>query len=251
MYKALITDLDGTAVPLASNGESVSQATRRAIQRAVQSGSVITCASGRAWNEAKDVIAALGITSPCIIEGGTRIINPHTEETLWQKSLTSAAESEILHIFHAESDHGQVMHSIDPDPVDLVDVHAVPPGLRFLYLLAVDEAVAIRITNTINQQPHVIAHLTPSWDGAGLMDIHVTHRQATKEHAIAVWQDIMGVSPAETIGMGDSGNDVPIFQRVGLKVAVENATPELKALADYIAPSVDNDALRHVIGKFL
>ena len=51
--------------------------------------------------------------------------------------------------------------------------------------------------------------------------------------------------------MGDSGNDIPIFQSSGLKVAVGNATVGLKALADYIAPSVDQHALEHVIDRFL
>lgn len=251
MYKALITDLDGTAVPLAAMGADVNKSAKHAIQQATQAGKIITCASGRAWNEAESVVAALGITSPCIIEGGTRIIDPKTGQTLWQKSLDNDAELEVFRIFKTQANHGQIMHSVNPLTIDINEVTEVPLGLRFLYLCGVNEQVAIRIVNAINQRHDSIAHLTPSWDGNSLVDIHVTHREATKEHAIQVWQEMVGVTPAETIGMGDSGNDVPIFARAGLKVAVKNATPELKALADYIAPSVQEDALTHVINKFL
>lgn len=37
----------------------------------------------------------------------------------------------------------------------------------------------------------------------------------------------------------------------GLKVAMGNATEDLKAIADYIAPSVDDDGVVDVIAKFI
>jgi hypothetical protein len=37
----------------------------------------------------------------------------------------------------------------------------------------------------------------------------------------------------------------------GLKVAMGNAVPELKAIADYIAPSVTDDGMATVIEKFI
>jgi hydroxymethylpyrimidine pyrophosphatase-like HAD family hydrolase len=37
----------------------------------------------------------------------------------------------------------------------------------------------------------------------------------------------------------------------GFKVAMGNAVPELKAIADYIAPSVEEDGLAHVLEKYI
>lgn len=37
----------------------------------------------------------------------------------------------------------------------------------------------------------------------------------------------------------------------GLRVAMGNAVDDLKAIADYIAPSVDDDGLAEVIEKFI
>ncbi len=50
--------------------------------------------------------------------------------------------------------------------------------------------------------------------------------------------------------MGDSGNDIPLFNAAGFKVAAGNATPALKELADYIAPKVEDGALEHVLQQF-
>lgn len=247
MYKALITDLDGTAIPIARYGDAIDEQTKDAVRDALKAGKFITCATGRSWQEAITVVEALGIISPCIIEGGTRIIDPQTEETLWQKALPDNVTSELLSLFHREAGYGELMTSAHPEERLLVDVHEVPSKLRFLYLLGIKKDDALRILAQVNEQPDIIAHMTPAWTGEGCLDIHVTHQQATKEHAIEVWQKMVGVSPEQTIGMGDSGNDVPIFKRAGLKIAVDNAIPELKELADYIAPSVHNGSLYHVI----
>lgn len=251
MYQALITDLDGTAVQISSDGSDIDAATKEAVRSAINNGKKLACATGREWVLVKPVVRQLGFTAPCIVEGGTRIIDPQTEQTVWEKSLDAGVPAKILEIFKAEADHGVVMRSPDAHRQKLDDVDSVPDTLRYLYLLAVKEEVAVTISNRINASINAVAHFTPSWSGGSLVDIHVTHPEATKEHAIQVWQQLERVTKEETIGMGDSGNDVPIFQASGLKVAVGNAKAGLKELADYIAPDVTEYALKHVIDKFL
>lgn len=251
MYKALITDLDGTAVMISSDGSDVDGKTRHAVKQAQQRGFKLACATGREWRFARPVIDSLGFVSPCIIEGGTRIVEPATGKTLWEKYLDPDTPAAILDIFKREAESGLLMISADDARPPLHTVNSVPEKLRYIYLLSVREQVAIKIINSINASGSIIAHMTPSWDGDGLVDIHVTHVEATKEHAIQVWQEMENIAKRETIGLGDSGNDLPIFQSAGLKVAVENARHELKELADYIAPSVQENGLAYVIDRFL
>ena len=42
---------------------------------------------------------------------------------------------------------------------------------------------------------------------------------------------------------GDGPNDMEIFDYVGLKIAMGNATPELKAKADYVTGTVEEDGI--------
>lgn len=247
MYDALVTDLDGTAAPVSSDGSEVDWRTKQAITKAVRAGKKITCATGREWEFAQPLIKALGITSPCIIEGGTRLIDPITGHTIWEKDLARHAITEVLTIFKTLAPEGFVVHSKDISRQHIQEVDSLPDSIRFLYLLGVDAKAAAVIRSTVNAETPAVAHITPSWHSPDLLDIHVTHPEATKEHAIRLWQHLEGVTPESTIGLGDSGNDVPIFQACGLKVAVGNATTELKQLADYIAPAVSDHALEHVI----
>ena len=59
----------------------------------------------------------------------------------------------------------------------------------------------------------------------------------------------LGISREECMAFGDGGNDIPIIEYAGVGVAMGNATPDVKAVADYVTDSVDDDgivtALRH------
>lgn len=250
-YKALITDLDGTAIPISSDGSDIDGRTCEAVQRATRQGYKIACATGREWELAKPVVNRLGLTSPCIIEGGTRIIDPNTEKTLWKKYLDDAVSQNVFRLFKTLAPDCRLMTSKDITQRDIKMIDSVPTGLRFLFAVGVPQNTAEALINRINGHLNAVVHYTPSWKGEGLVDVHATHPEGTKESAIKVWQQLTTVSKAETIGLGDSGNDIPIFQSTGFKIAVENATDQLKQLADHIAPAANNGALRYVINTFL
>lgn len=267
MYKALITDLDGTAVKLASFGEDITDDTIDAVRQAHERGFIIACATGRGWSYAKSVVRKLGITSACIVEGGSRIIDPVSEETVWEEDLTPRGVAFVYEQFKAIAAEALFVSS-DKDNLDdqqtddlgggqksifpTIANSDLPTGRqRYLYALGVDAATAIELCEAINVDADVIAHQTLSWQGENLFDVHVTSSRATKEHAINIWQEIYGVNPEEIIGCGDSGNDMPIFNAVGMKVAVKTATPEIIERADYVAPAPDDGALAHTIHKFL
>lgn len=44
---------------------------------------------------------------------------------------------------------------------------------------------------------------------------------------------------------------MPLLMACGLRVAMGNAVEDLKAIADYIAPPVENDGVADVIEKFI
>jgi hydroxymethylpyrimidine pyrophosphatase-like HAD family hydrolase len=94
-------------------------------------------------------------------------------------------------------------------------------------------------------------HSSPSWCDENLYDVHVTHLNATKRKAKHKLYEVVEVMKGETIGTGDSDNDIPLFESVGFGVAVRNGTDLLKRLADYVAPAQSDGALKYVIRRFL
>jgi len=71
-----------------------------------------------------------------------------------------------------------------------------------------------------------------------------------KGSALAWVASRLGVSQADTMAAGDSGNDVAMIAWAGLGVAMGNGTREAKAMADYVAPTVDEDGLAEAIERF-
>ena len=53
------------------------------------------------------------------------------------------------------------------------------------------------------------------------------------------------------IAAGDSYNDLPMLKACGLRIVMGNAPDALKAIADYVAPSVDDDGLATAIEDFV
>ncbi|RTL00666.1 MAG: HAD family phosphatase [Proteobacteria bacterium] len=58
-------------------------------------------------------------------------------------------------------------------------------------------------------------------------------------------------SLVETVAFGDGNNDRAMLQAAGIGVAMENGRDELKAIADFIAPSNELDGVVVAIEKFL
>ena len=71
----------------------------------------------------------------------------------------------------------------------------------------------------------------------------------TKQQGIDEMIRHFGISLDETMSFGDGGNDIPMIQHAAIGVAMGNALDSVKAVADYITDTVDNDgvakALRH------
>lgn len=70
----------------------------------------------------------------------------------------------------------------------------------------------------------------------------------------AAIQELCGLlnHPVEaTVAFGDGNNDRTMLQKAGIGVAMENGRAEVKAIADYIAPSNDVDGVVVAIEKFL
>ena len=53
------------------------------------------------------------------------------------------------------------------------------------------------------------------------------------------------------MALGDNLNDISMLERVGYPVAMDNAAPEVKAVAKYITDSNENSGVGKAIMKFL
>lgn len=76
-------------------------------------------------------------------------------------------------------------------------------------------------------------------------------RYVSKGSALRDVIDYLGLKTDEVITIGDSFNDLPIFEVAGTKVAMGHAPESLKQIADWVAPPVEEDGVAAAIEKFI
>lgn len=73
--------------------------------------------------------------------------------------------------------------------------------------------------------------------------VDILDKNGSKARGILAALDKLSLKIQDTMAFGDGLNDVDMIQAVHLGVAMGNAEPELKAIADYIAPNIDDDGI--------
>lgn len=244
-YKALMLDLDGTTIPNSIDGMP-SQKVTDAIAKACKKIHVgIASSRPRLWTT--HITNHLSLTSPCIVDGGAQIIDPKTNKIFWEQSIS---KEDVRHIFTIAKSLNVEINVSDGDSHDISDIKDIPDVVFDVFFKKLTDSKSEEITKRLSELNSISIHKMPAW-GSGTPPLVVTHATATKQHAILTVAEILNIETHEIIGVGDGYNDFPLLMACGLKIAMGNAVPELKAIADYIAPTVDEDGVAWVIEKFI
>lgn len=81
--------------------------------------------------------------------------------------------------------------------------------------------------------------------------IECTSKGCTKSGAIKTVLDYLGIKKENSIAMGDSLNDIDMLKNAGIAVAVGNALPQVKEIADFISTPCDEGGVAYAIEKLV
>lgn len=81
--------------------------------------------------------------------------------------------------------------------------------------------------------------------------LDLTHPTANKGNGVETLARIAGIDLADVAVLGDMPNDLPMFRRAGLAIAMGQAPDEVKAEARYTSTSNDQDGVAHAIDAIL
>jgi Cof subfamily protein (haloacid dehalogenase superfamily) len=81
--------------------------------------------------------------------------------------------------------------------------------------------------------------------------LDITHPLANKGAAFAEIAKLLGVPLAEIAAIGDGGNDVAMFERSGLSIAMGNASSQVQRAADFVTDSNKEDGFANAIERFI
>ena len=81
--------------------------------------------------------------------------------------------------------------------------------------------------------------------------LDITHPLANKGAALVDVARLLGVPLAEIAVVGDGGNDVAMFERSGLSIAMGNASPQVQRAADLVTDSNGDEGFAKAIEQFI
>lgn len=248
-YKAIIADVDGTLI--VPNGVATTRATDRLIRAVAQAGKKgvqFTLATARSLDWIGGLKDSLQISSAVILDNGAQIYDCREKKYIYELFLESEKTEEVLKILVP---FGKQITIVDKNSRYEYKNNFQRSQVIKIMVLHIDAQLAEEIFQKVSSIANVSVTKSISGDNPRVESIHITHKNATKKETLIKVADYLNISLSEFIGIGDSYNDTGFLSICGLKVAMGNAVPEVKAIADYIAPAYYEDGVADVIEKFI
>lgn len=243
MILAATLDLDGTII---GPDEKISPAVKEAITR-LAGHMPVFIATGREPDDVLRYSRELSLTTPQICDGGANILDPVRGVSVWSTRLGPAnAEMVVTKLremgaaFVATHASGTASTFDDVPSWDLIRVSALD--------MSEDTANALAESFYGNKQMHVIKAMLPY---NGLWAVDFTMAGVDKATGVARVGKTLGVKPENIVAAGDSYNDLPMLEACGFSIAMGAAPESVKAVVDFVAPTVENDGLAVAIDNYV
>jgi Cof subfamily protein (haloacid dehalogenase superfamily) len=262
VIKLVVSDVDGTLV---RKDKSLSPRTIAAVHRLRAANIPFTLISARPVSGIMPLVAPLGIDIPVAAFNGGILFRPdgseivaHPVERAVVEGVFALAEGlavdrwvfaggqwyastdQGVHVEHERvaSNQAPVVRSDFGDLYDAADkLTFVSDDRTLLKGLAERAVAAFGDRATIGQSQTYY--------------LDVTDTAANKGDGVAALAELLGVDLADVAVFGDMDNDVAMFDRAGFSVAMGQAPESVKARADEISSSNEEDGVAHAIDAFI
>lgn len=266
--KLLFLDLDNT---LLNQKKQVTPENKQALDEARAKGHKIILCSGRPLSAMGRLIEELDMNQPgCLVASynGGMITDTYAGKTLYSEHLT---KDEVRLLFSKADQYGQHVHTYDSrglmartfnrEVEFYVKASEIPyrivPGLPDSGLT--EDPVKVLMVNLDDKEPLLrmqkdILAQTDDLDSffSCPQFVEFVRRGVNKGSAVRRLADLLQVPIENTVAVGDAENDLPMIREAGIGVAMANAIPEAKAVANYITEhDCEHSGVAEVVQKFI
>lgn len=253
MIKAIFFDVDGTL--MSHKLKDVPKSARESLKKLRESGIKIVIATGRHGSELLNLpVSDIDFDGYLTLNG--QLLLDETRHA-YAGTPIDAGEMEVL--AHAFTAHKIPFKFIDEQGMyinfvndTVVDTQSSTQGSIPTVGEYQGETVYQIVAFVSEGQKELLSDIldeckVTSWNATG---IDIIPKQGGKSVGIQKYLDSQGFDRSEVMAFGDGENDKEMLQYVGIGVAMGNASDDVKAIADYVTDSVDENGIRNALEHF-
>ncbi|MFC5529175.1 Cof-type HAD-IIB family hydrolase [Cohnella yongneupensis] len=257
-YRIIALDVDGTLI---NDHHEVTPRVREAVRAAAERGAEIVLCTGRGSTSALPVLAELGLEGTMITHNGASIVDSATRNIIAETAIPLEQAQRYVHFARERGIHYDMNTAFDLY-VESVDDHTsqmykrmfanpiirsaedgMPEGLVKISMFASKEALDDAEAAWSDWQ-HELQTVR-----SGDYFIDVQHFQASKGTALRQLAAMRGVPCEQVLAIGNYYNDLGMISFAGLGIAMDNSPEEVKAEADEITLSNNEDGVALALEK--
>lgn len=269
--RIIALDLDGT---LLNSNKELSSANLAALERAAAAGIEVVPTTGRFYGGMPKVIRDLPFVNYAITINGAEVADLKTGEVIYKAEIPWEQAVEMMSMLDGHpviydcyqcneafmtaalkeriddtisSPHYRKMFHELRQPVPELKAFLTERKLGVQKVQFFTKYPELRL-KLMAEMPHQYQDLCVSSSISDNVEINQIH--ANKGEALLALAAHLGLKKEQTIAFGDGLNDLSMLKEAGIGVAMANACDEAKEVADWLAPSCDEDGVARGIYKF-
>jgi len=267
--KLLVLDIDGT---ITGHSNTLSVTVKEVIAAVQAKGIKVAIATGRMYCSALRFHQEIGSTLPLIAYQGAWIQDPGNDKIHRHLPVYREITQQLLEYFEQPDLRSLLsVHFYINDQLYVREitketdnyqqrcgVNAIPVGdLRQLLDRETTKILALSEDANLTQQ--LLADLRLRYKPTDLYlttsvptFLEAANTHVNKGNAVRyLAEEMLGLESHHVMTIGDNFNDVEMLSYAGISVAMGNAPPEVQAIANWVAPSIELDGAAVAIEKFL
>ncbi|MDZ8184309.1 MAG: Cof-type HAD-IIB family hydrolase [Nostoc sp. ChiSLP02] len=267
--KLLVVDIDGT---IAGHSNTISEPVKQALIAAQARGIPVAIATGRMYRSALRFHQEIGSTLPLMAYQGAWIQDPNTQKIHRHLVVSREIACKLLDYFEQPQLRSLLsVHFYINDQLYVreitneTEIYAQRSGITPIPVGDLRKALTneptkiLALCDDTNFISKVLGNLRRQYTPAELYlttsvatFLEATNAAVNKGTAVRyLAEELLGLQLANVMAIGDNFNDLEMLEYVGFGIAMGNAPVPVQAIAQWVAPSVDEDGVAVAIEKFL